>query len=153
MIEPSLRIKVTDFLATDYEQDVFQELMRIKQLPELDGAHFPLDCWYDREYEQVDLSVLKDFIIKWEETGEFRSKTIIVPEFFDRPLDFIWYDIIPREVHNNNYIQYSRFSYVYSNPEDILIGLDEFKKMYEFTVREKPTRKQKRNDYENSDNR
>ena len=51
MIEPSLRIKVTDFLATDYEQDVFQELMRIKQLPELKGAHFPLYFWYDREYE------------------------------------------------------------------------------------------------------
>ena len=30
MIEPSLRIKVTDFLATDYEQDVFQEQMRKK---------------------------------------------------------------------------------------------------------------------------
>ena len=30
MITPSLRIKVTDFLATDYEQKVFQELMKIK---------------------------------------------------------------------------------------------------------------------------
>ena len=33
MIEPSLRIKVTDFLATDFEQEVFQELMKIKQSP------------------------------------------------------------------------------------------------------------------------
>ena len=31
MIEPSLRIKVTDFLATDFEQEVFQELMKVKQ--------------------------------------------------------------------------------------------------------------------------
>ena len=32
MTEPSLRIKVTDFLATDFEQEVFQELMKLKQL-------------------------------------------------------------------------------------------------------------------------
>ena len=91
--------------------------------------------------------------MNWEKTGEFRSKTIIVPEFFDRPLDFIWYDIIPREVHNSHHIQYSRFSYIYSNPSSILDGLEEFRKMYEFTVREKPIRKQKRNDYEDSSHR
>ena len=62
MITPSLRIKVTDFLATDYEQKVFQELMKIKQLPEFQGVHFPLYFWYDREYEVVDLNVLKDFM-------------------------------------------------------------------------------------------
>jgi len=55
MIEPSLRIKVTDFLATDFEQDVFQELMRIKQLPDMSGVGFPLYFWYDRENETVDL--------------------------------------------------------------------------------------------------
>ena len=54
MITPSLRIKVTDFLATDYEQKVFQELMKIKQLPEFQGVHFPLYFWYDRAYEAVD---------------------------------------------------------------------------------------------------
>ena len=151
MIEPILRLKLSDFLGTDFEKDVLSKLHDINNLDYY--PPFPIYLWYDRDNDMVDLSRLKDFIVKWEETGEFRSKTIIVPEFFDRPLDFIWYDIIPREVHNNNYIQYSRFSYVYSNPEDILIGLDEFKKMYEFTVREKPTRKQKRNDYENSDNR
>ena len=48
MIEPSLRIKVTDFLATEYEQDVFQELMKIKQLPDMAGVGFPLYFWYDR---------------------------------------------------------------------------------------------------------
>ena len=76
-----------------------------------------------------------------------------MPEFFDRQRDFIWYDIIPREVSDNNHIQYSRFSYIYSNPNCILDGLEEFRKMYEFTVREKPNRKQKRNDYEDSNHR
>ena len=58
MITPSLRIKVTDFLATDYEQKVFQELMKIKQLPEFEGVHFPLYFWYDREFLHHQLSTL-----------------------------------------------------------------------------------------------
>jgi len=60
MIEPSLRIKVTDFLATDFEQEVFQELMKIKQSSEMQGVHFPLYFWYDREYEYVDLNEFYD---------------------------------------------------------------------------------------------
>ena len=42
MTEPSLRIKVTDFLDTDFEQEVFQELMKIKQMDYLSGVPFPL---------------------------------------------------------------------------------------------------------------
>ena len=87
MIEPSLRIKVTDFLATDYEQDVFQELMRIKQLPELEGAHFPLYFWYDRHKTKMDMTRLKEFIL-YRESGDTRQKTIIRPEFFDMFRDF-----------------------------------------------------------------
>ena len=51
MTEPSIRIKVTDFLATDYEQEVFQELMKLKQQPDISGSSvpFPLYFWYDRE--------------------------------------------------------------------------------------------------------
>ena len=37
MTEPSLRLKVTDFLATDFEQEVFQELMKLKQLNYMGG--------------------------------------------------------------------------------------------------------------------
>ena len=58
MITPSLRIKVTDFLATDFEQEVFQELMKIKQSPEMQGVHFPLYFWYDREFLHHQLSTL-----------------------------------------------------------------------------------------------
>ena len=75
MITPSLRIKVTDFLATDFEQEVFQELMKIKQSPEMQGVHFPLYFWYDREYEVVDLNVLKDFIMYWKSSGEYGTQT------------------------------------------------------------------------------
>ena len=63
MTEPSLRIKVTDFLATDFEQEVFQELMKIKQLDYLSGVPFPLYFWYDREYYKFNLIALIQFFL------------------------------------------------------------------------------------------
>jgi hypothetical protein len=164
MITPSLRIKVTDFLATDYEQDVFQELMRIKQLPYFDGAHFPLYFWYDREYEHVDLSVLKDFIMYWKSSGEYGTKLSIHPEPFDDQNHFIWYDIQPYDLQEKlkekltiPFVQYYRFAYRYSDPKTgISEGLQDFQDKYEFVSRGNSsitTRKQKRNDYEDSDNR
>ena len=104
--------------------------------------------------DKVDLNRLKDFIVDWESKGDFKSKTIIVPEFFDRPVNFIWYDIIPREVSDNNFIQYSRFQWRYSEPKSgILDGLDEYIKTFKFTIADRLPRKQKRNDDENSNHR
>ena len=152
MITPILRLKLSDFLSTEYEKDVLDKLHQINNLDYFTA--FPVYLWYDRDNDKVDLSRLKDFILKWEETGEFRSKTIIVPEFFDRPRDFIWYDIIPREVSDSNYIQYSRFQWRYSEPKTgILDGLDEYIKTFKFTIADRLPRKQKRNDDENSNHR
>tara|TARA_R100001369_G_scaffold7471_4_gene18666 strand:+ start:2444 stop:2887 length:444 start_codon:yes stop_codon:yes gene_type:complete len=147
MIVPVLRLKLSDFLGTDYESDILKKLRDINN-----EGHFPpfeIYLWYDRENDKnIDLSRLKDFIVEWESKGDFKSKTIIVPEFFDRPRDFIWYDIIPNEVANNNFIQYSRFRWNYSDPKTgILQGLDEFIKTFEFTIADKLPKKQKRNDY------
>ena len=49
------------FLATDFEQEVFQELMKIKQMDYLSGVPFPLYFWYDRETEMVDLKTLERY--------------------------------------------------------------------------------------------
>ena len=51
--------------------------------------------------------------------------------------------------------QYSRFSWVYSSGVDgVLKGLDNFKETFDFVSAEKPPkRKQKRNDYEDSNSR
>tara|TARA_Y100001963_G_scaffold85604_1_gene118370 strand:- start:909 stop:1367 length:459 start_codon:yes stop_codon:yes gene_type:complete len=152
MISPTLRLKLSDFLGTEIEKQVLDKLREINNLD-----HFPaftVYLWYDRDKDKVDLNRLKDFIIEWESTGEFRSKTIINFEFFDRPIDFIWYDIIPKEDTENRFIQYSRFSYRYVNPlTGILNGLKEYQKMYEFTISDRLPRKQKRNDDENSNHR
>ena len=77
-------------------------------------------------------------------------------EFFDRQLYFIWYDIIPREVSANNFIQYSRFQWRYHDPSTgIVTGIENFKKTWEFVNRDpdKRPRRQKRNDDESSNHR
>ena len=62
--------------------------------------------------------------------------------------------IIPREVSDSNYIQYSRFQWRYSEPKTgILDGLDEYIKTFKFTIADRLPRKQKRNDDENSNHR
>ena len=152
MIVPVLRLKLSDFLGTDYEKEVLEKLRQINNKEYM--PPFEIYLWYDRDNDKVDLSRLKDFIVDWESRGDFKSKTIIVPEFFDRPVDFIWYDIIPREVSDNNFIQYSRFQWRYSEPKTgILEGLDEFITTFKFTIADRLPRKQKRNDDENSNHR
>jgi len=152
MIVPVLRLKLSDFLGTDYETEVLDRLREINNLDFM--PPFEIYLWYDRDNDKVDLNRLKDFIVDWESKGDFRSKTFIIPEFFDRPVDFIWYDIIPREVSDSNYIQYSRFQWRYSEPKTgILDGLDEYIKTFKFTIADRLPRKQKRNDDENSNHR
>ena len=152
MIVPVLRLKLSDFLGTDYETEVLDKLREINNKDYM--PPFEIYLWYDRDNDKVDLSRLKDFIVDWESKGDFKSRTIIVPEFFDRPVDFIWYDIIPREVSDSNYIQYSRFQWRYSEPKTgILDGLDEYIKTFKFTIADRLPRKQKRNDDENSNHR
>tara|TARA_B100000519_G_scaffold159594_1_gene141354 strand:- start:137 stop:577 length:441 start_codon:yes stop_codon:yes gene_type:complete len=146
MIVPVLRLKLSDFLGTDYEKEVLDKLREINNKDYM--PPFEIYLWYNRDTDKVDLNRLKDFIVDWESKGDFKSRTIIVPEFFDRPVDFIWYDIIPREVSDNNFIQYSRFQWRYSEPKTgILDGLDEYIKTFEFIIADKLPRKQKRNDY------
>ena len=152
MTEPSLRLKVTDFLATDFEQEVFQELMKIKQMDYLSGVPFPLYFWYDRETEIVDLKTLEPFIKYWKNESQFNTKIIIIPELTDDQNHFITYDIRPRGVKpaNKDYMENYRFSYEYDNPKDIINGLKHFIKTYEFInkdeINPEPIRKQKRND-------
>ena len=152
MIVPVLRLKLSDFLGTDYEKEVLDKLREINNKDYM--PPFEIYLWYDRDNDKVDLSRLKDFIIDWESKGDFKSRTIIVPDFFDRPVDFIWYDVIPRKTYEEHYIQYSRFSWIYSDPKTgILEGLDEYVKTFEFIITDRLPRKQKRNDYENSNHR
>ena len=152
MITPTLRIKLSDFIDKPWEQEVLDALSSISE--DTFQCHFTIYFWYDRETETIDLSRLSKFLKQREAITDRPQKTIIRPEFFDRQLYFIWYDIIPREVSDSNYIQYSRFQWRYSEPKTgILDGLDEYIKTFKFTIADRLPRKQKRNDDENSNHR
>ena len=118
----------------------------------MSGASFPLYFWYDRNTEMVDLSTLEPFIKYWKTSGEFRTKITIIPELTDNQNQFIFFDIKPRGVKpaNKDYLENYRFAWEYDNPRDILKGLQNFKKTYEFVNKDElnpePVRKQKRND-------
>ncbi len=76
----------------------------------------------------------------------------IVPELIDSQNQFIFFDIIPKGAKpaNRDYMENRRFAYEYSNPKDIIKGLEHFKETYEFVnkdeINPEPIRKQKRND-------
>jgi hypothetical protein len=154
MITPTLRIKLSDFIDKPWEKEVLDALSSISE--DTFQCHFTIYFWYDREKETIDLSRLSEFLKQREAVTDRPQKTIIRPEFFDRQLYFIWYDIIPREIHDAHHIQYSRFSWRYHDPSNgIVKGIENFKQTWEFVNRDpdKRPRRQKRNDDESSNHR
>jgi hypothetical protein len=147
MISPTLRVYLTDFVGTDKEDEVIDRISTYGN----DIPNMKLYFWFDQKKDKLDIS---KFVKKWDRIPHHNFKTIIRPEFFDMFRDFIWYDIIPKSIPLSS-TNYTRFAYRYVDGVDgVLKGLDEFKKTWEFTISEKPPkRKQKRNDYEDSNRR
>jgi len=148
MISPTLRVYLPDFVGTDKEDEVIDKISEYGN----EINNMTLFFWFDQKRDKVDMS---KFVKKWDRIPHHNFKTIIRPEYFDQFRDFIWYDIIPKDFAIANSTNYTRFAYRYTNGVDgILQGLDSFKSTWDFTISEKPPkRKQKRNDYEDSNRR
>ena len=82
--------------------------------------------------------------MRWEDKLSFR--TIIKQSHKLHIKDFIFFDIIPTHISNSKISK--RFSYSYINSDNILGGLQEFYNVTKFITSDKPSKKQKRNDYE-----
>ena len=134
----SLRLKLSDFINTDIEQEVMENINNANN--EL-GAIVLLYLWF--EEGEISSKDLKEFLMKWEDRLSF--KTIVKQGSKIRPNEFVWFDIVPINESSNSR---KRFEYKYANPNKILKGLQEFYNVTKFTTSEKPVRKQKRNDYE-----
>ena len=134
----SLRLKLSDFINTDIEQEIMENINSANN--EL-GAIVSLHLWF--EEDEISSKDLKEFLMKWEDKLSF--KTVIKQSSNIRPNDFVWFDIIPTNEQNSSR---KRFSYHYNTRNKILEGLREFYNVTKFTTSEKPVRKQKRNDYE-----
>ena len=148
LIHPTLRVYLTDFVGTDKEDEVIEKITKYGN----EVNNMVLFFWFDQEKDKVDMA---RFVKKWDRIPHNNFKTIIRPQYFDLFRDFIWYDIIPKPLAIASHAKYTRFAYRYTNGVDgILEGLDNFKEVYDFTVSDKPPkRKQKRNDYEDSNRR
>jgi len=154
MINPNIRLYLPDVINGGYTEQIIKMLTDISN----DVRSARLYFWYhepDLKAKQV-----KDFLDSWESEEHTNFKTIIRPYYFDTQNDFIWYDVMsykmvdsltPDATGIKN--QYTRFSWRYVEPKDIIEGLEEFKVIYEFVTNDKPIKKQKRNDGEDSNHR
>ena len=139
----NLRMNLSHFLNKPYEEQVIKKLGEVHN----DSIKYYLNLWYkDGDLKPDDI---RTFIKKHEKNLHFKTNIVVGNSI--APNDFIWFDITDVDsVINGNQI---RFQYRYQNEEDILIGLEEFHKCAKFCTSEKPPKRQKRNDYESSNNR
>lgn len=138
----SLRLNLSDFIGTSFESKVIDKITEI-----YNTLHHPfkLYLWYEND-EDISHEELKRFMIEYE--NKLQYKTTITVGIQKNPNEFVWFDIVGLKDLLNNECQ--RFQYTYSNSENILLGLEEFKSCAEFCTSPKPPkqiRKQKRNDY------
>ena len=138
MPKVSLRLKLSDFINTDIEQDVIKKINNIHK--ELHTTVL-LYLWF--EEDEISSKDLKEFLMKWEDKLSF--KTVVKRGHDISFSEFIWFDIVPVNIPTSSR---NRFRYQYVSYNKILDGLQEFYNVTKFTTSEKPVRKQKRNDYE-----
>ena len=139
----SLRMNLSDFINKDSEKEVINKLENVHN----DDIKYYLTLWY--KDGTVSTEDIKRFLLDYESNLHFKTKIKVDEKL--HPNDFIWYDIVSRE--NANPKQRVRFQYVYDNQNQILNGIDEFHKAAKFCTSEKPSKKQKSNDYESSNSR
>jgi hypothetical protein len=138
MSRVSLRLKLSDFINSDIEKVVMD---RVNDIHNDLNITVLLYLWFDED--EINSTNLKKFLMSWEDKLSFRT---IVKQGCKLSADqFVWFDIIPTNVASN---LRNRFQYSYSESNKILDGLDEFYNITKFTISDKPTKRQKRNDYE-----
>ena len=83
-----VRLKLSDFIDTEYEDDVMQSISKVySELQSLILLHL----WYD----EGDNIKLKNFLMKWEDKLHF--KTIVKEGTNVTSDEFIFFDILPTE--------------------------------------------------------
>ena len=126
------------FINTDIEEEVLDKLESIHK----DDLKYYLTLWYrDGSITSEDIN---KFLRKYE--NKLHLKTKIVVDNKLKPNVFFWYDITKKD--DINHEQQIRFQYVFSNQKQIFEALNNFHSTAKFCLSDKPTKKQKRNDYE-----
>ena len=135
----SLRLKLSDFMNTDIEQEVMNKINQIHS-----ELHVTVLLYLWFEEDEITSKDLKDFLMRWEDKLTF--KTVVKQGHKLQVNDYIFFDIIPINVSDSDISK--RFTYKYKDVNMILNGLKEFYNVTKFTTSDKPMKRQKRNDYE-----
>ena len=139
----NVRMNLLHFLNKPYEKDVIDKLSEISA----DSIVFYLRLWY--RDGTISTKDLKKFLLEYESSLHFKTNIRVGNNL--KPGDFVWFNITDND--NAGKLDRVRFEYIYYNEEQILKGLDEFHKCAKFRTSEKPSKIQKRNDYESSNRR
>jgi len=143
MMKVNVRMNLLHFLNKPYEKDVIDKLSEISA----DSIVFYLRLWY--RDGTISTKDLKKFLLEYESSLHFKTNIRVGNNL--KPGDFVWFNITDND--NAGKLDRVRFEYIYYNEEQILKGLDEFHKCAKFSTSEKPSKIQKRNDYESSNRR
>ena len=138
MPKVSLRLKLSDFINTDIEQEVMEKINTVHNKLH---TRVLLYLWF--EEGEINNKDLKEFLMKCEDKLTF--KTIVKQGFYISTSEFIWFDIVPVNIPSSSR---NRFRYQYVGYNKVLDGLQEFYNVTKFTTSDKPEKRQKRNDYE-----
>ena len=138
MPKVSLRLKLSDFINTDIEQEVIKKINNVHN-----ELHITVLLYLWFEEDEINSKDLKEFLMKWEDTLSF--KTVVKRGHDISFSEFIWFDIVPVNIPTSSR---NRFRYQYVSYNKILDGLQEFYNVAKFTTSDKPEKRQKRNDYD-----
>jgi len=134
----SLRLKLSDFINTDIEQEVMENINVVHT-----ELHITVLLYLWFEEDEISSKDLKKFLMKWEDKLSF--KTVVKRGHDISFSEFVWFDIVPVNIPHS---PRNRFRYQYVDCNKVLDGLQEFYNVTKFTTSDKPEKRQKRNDYE-----
>lgn len=135
-----LRMKLTDFMDTEYESRVID---KINHAYKETGIPFAVWFWVDEDYP-IDEQWIETFSNKWRSNLTVTFVKLSKSTDHKRN-DYVFFNMVTGR--DKNLIESCRFEYVYNTMDGILEGLDRFEHALKFCFTPKPPqRKQKRND-------
>ena len=109
----SLRLKLSDFINTEFESNIMEEINDIHNKLHIAVM---LYLWFDED--EINSTDLKKFLMRWE--TKLSVRTVVKQGSYIKPNDFVWFDIVPSEApHTSN----KRFEFKYTDKKYILYGL------------------------------
>jgi len=131
-----VRMKLSDFINTEHEDKIMNKYSEVNKNHHVASM---LYLWFE---ESDNITKLKDFISRWEKKLSIQTKIKSGSSIGNN--DWLFFDIKPSSLGTSR----ARFTFSYSDSNQIFDGLCELDKILKFIMDDKPTKTQKRNDYE-----